>query len=208
MLVQRNGHSPQVHRDAEIAVTATVVGNVQIGARAYIDHNAVIASSGPPIVIGEETVVFAGALIRSVGGSSRPALPVEIGQRTLVSPLCVLTGCEVGRNCYVATAATLLQGAVLGDHVRVGAGAIVHAATVLPDGARVGMRHVAVPVPDGYVTTADVEVARQVVAGMDFFDRAFGAREDDQEQLHEHVMSTLLDEVHGWQDDPSAQHSR
>jgi carbonic anhydrase/acetyltransferase-like protein (isoleucine patch superfamily) len=127
--------------------------------------------------------------------------PVRIGARTLVSPLCVLTGCEVGGNCYVATAAILLQGAKVGDHVRVGAGAIVHATTIVPERARVGMRHIAVPTVDGFLSTPNAERAREAVAGIDFFETAFGASDDDQAELHAQVMGTLLDEVHRWHDE-------
>ncbi len=200
MLIERNGEAPQVHASARVASSASVVGNVQIGARAYVDHGVVIESSGAPVEIADEVVVFAGAIIRSVGGSSRPAFPVRIGGRTLVSPLCVLTGCEVGANCYLATGAILLQGATVGDHVRVGAGAVVHATTVVPERARVGMRHVAVPTADGFLSTADVERAREAIAGIDFFETAFGAAGEDQAELHAQVMATLLDEVHGWHD--------
>jgi len=168
----------------------------------------VIESSGPLVEIAEGVIVFPGAIIRSVGGTSRPAFPVRIGQRTLVSPLCVLTGCEVGSNCYVATAAIVLQGATVGDHARIGAGAIVHATTVLPKGARVGMRHLAVPTADGFLSTGDVEQAREIVADMDFFETAFRADADDQAGLHTQVMSTLLDEVHAWQDEPLGQQER
>src|SRR5215218_496987 len=153
MLISRNGEAPHVDSTATVAPTATVVGNVRIGARAYVDHGVVIESGGPLVEIGDEVVVFAGAVVRSVGGYSRPAFPVRIGERTLVSPSCVLTGSELGHNCYVATGAIVLQGASIGDHVRIGAGAIVHATTVLPDHARVGMRHVAVPTADGYLST-------------------------------------------------------
>ncbi|MFL5796648.1 MAG: DapH/DapD/GlmU-related protein [Actinomycetota bacterium] len=175
---------------------------MQVGARAYVDHGVTIESGGPLIEIAEEAVLFAGAVVRSVGGLGRPPFPVRIGPRTLVSPQCVLTGCEVGANCYVATGAILLQGAVVGDHVRIGAGAIVHATTVLPDRARVGIRHLAVPVQDGFLSTPDVEQAREAVAGIDFFDAAFGAADEDQAALHEQVMSSLLQEVHGWHDEP------
>jgi carbonic anhydrase/acetyltransferase-like protein (isoleucine patch superfamily) len=202
MLIERNGQAPRVHASARIALSAHVVGNVQIGARTYVDHGVVIESSGPPVQIADEAIVFAGAIIRSVGGRRRPAFPVRIGERTLVSPLCVLTGCEIGANCYVATGAILLQGATLGDHVRVGAGAIVHATTVLPERARVGMRHVAVSTQDGFLSTADIEEARGAMAAIDFFDTAFGTAEVDQADLHAQVMTTLLDEVAGWQDQP------
>jgi phosphosulfolactate phosphohydrolase-like enzyme len=73
VIVERNGKAPLVDPSATIAASATVVGNVRIGARAYVDHGAVIENSGPPIEIGDEAMVFAGAIVRSVGGTSRPA---------------------------------------------------------------------------------------------------------------------------------------
>lgn len=203
MLIERNGEAPRPRTSARIASSASVVGNVRIGAHAYVDHGVVIESSGPLVEIGDEALVFAGTVVRSVGGLTRPAFPVGIGERTLVSPSCVLTGCQVGRNCYIATGAIVLQGARLGDHVRIGAGAIVHATTVLPDHARVGLRHIAAPTAEGYASTADVETARRAVAELDFFEAAFGVSAADQARLHEQVMTTLLDEVHGWRDEPS-----
>jgi hypothetical protein len=85
----------------------------------------------------------------------------------------VLTGCRVGRNCYVATGAIVLQGASIGDDARIGAGSIVHATAALPDHARVGMRHVAVRMADGFLSTPDVEAAREAVAELNFFETAF-----------------------------------
>jgi carbonic anhydrase/acetyltransferase-like protein (isoleucine patch superfamily) len=203
VLIARNGEAPQVASDARIAATAQIIGNVRVGARAYVDHGVVIESSGAPIEIADEAVLFAGAIVRSVGGLSRPAFAVHIGARTLVSPSCVLTGCRVGRNCYVATGAIVLQGASIGDDARIGAGSIVHATAALPDHARVGMRHVAVRMADGFLSTPDVEAAREAVAELNFFETAFGAGAADQATLHEQVMTTLLDEVHGWRDEPS-----
>jgi carbonic anhydrase/acetyltransferase-like protein (isoleucine patch superfamily) len=208
VLIERNGQTPRVHASARLASSASVVGNVEIGARAYVDHGGVIESSGPLVEIADEVILFSGAIIRSVGGTSRPAFPLGIGRRTLISPLCVLTGCEIGSNCYVATGAIVLQGATVGDHARVGAGAIVHATTVLPERARVGMRNLAVPIADGFLSTGNVEQAREIVAGIDFFETAFGAGDDDQADLHRQVMSTLLDEVHDWQDEPLGQPER
>jgi haloacetate dehalogenase len=117
----------------------------------------------------------------------------RIHPSALVSPLTVLTGCRVGANCYLATAAVVLKGATVGDNVRIGAGAIVHATTSLPDGARVGMRHVAVPTPDGFLSTADIERAREAIAALEFFEIGFAISEPDQEQLHTQVIASLLE---------------
>jgi carbonic anhydrase/acetyltransferase-like protein (isoleucine patch superfamily) len=204
MLIARNGQEPRIHSTAKVGLTAQIVGNVDIGADCYIDHNVVIESSGPPIEIEDGVIIFAGSVIRSVGGGSRPAFPFHIGQRTLVSPLCALAGCRIGRNCYVATGVVMLQGAVVGDGSRIGAGAIVHARTNVPENGRVGMRDVAAPTEDGFISTADVELAREAVARADFFETAFGAKAGDQTDPHEEVISKVLDEVHGWQDVPLA----
>jgi carbonic anhydrase/acetyltransferase-like protein (isoleucine patch superfamily) len=202
MLVARNGEAPHVHPEAKVATSATIVGNVRIGAGAYLDHHVLVESSGPPIDICDQAIVFAGAVLRSVGGARRPAFPVRVGARTLVSPRCVLTGCQVGAGCYLATGAIVLQGAAVGDHVRIGAAAIVHAATVLLDRARVGMRHIAMPTSHGFLSTADIEAAREAVAAVDFFAMAFDVADEDQAGLHEQVLSTLLEEVHDWRDEP------
>jgi carbonic anhydrase/acetyltransferase-like protein (isoleucine patch superfamily) len=202
MLISRNGQAPVVHPLAVVAASAQVVGNVTIGARCFVDHNVVIASSGPPVAIDERTIVLANAVVRSTGGEHRPAFPVRIGAGTLVAPLCVLTGCEIGRNCYVATGVIVLQGARVGDDARVGVGAIVHAGAVVPPGSRVGLRHVAVPDGDGLLVTPDPTAARERLAGADFFGAVFEEAEADQAELHRRVHERLLTEVLGWHDDP------
>jgi hypothetical protein len=113
-----------------------------------------------------------------------------------------VSGCHIGSYCYVATAAIVLQGASVGSYSRLGVGSIVHAKTALPKGTRVGMRHVAAPGPAGFVSTADVEVARQAVGAAGFFETAFGLDETDSADMHERVMRRLLDEVHAWEDRP------
>ncbi|HEU0113887.1 MAG TPA: hypothetical protein VFQ80_04395, partial [Thermomicrobiales bacterium] len=155
MLLSRNGRSPVAHPAAAIAGSAQVVGDVSIGAECYVDYNAVIASAGPPIVLEDRVIVLANAVIRSTGGIARPAFPVRIGADSLISPLCALAGCTIGRGCYVAPGAVILQGATLGDGARVGVGAIVHAGADVPAGGRVGLRHVAVPTAAGVLITPD-----------------------------------------------------
>src|SRR5205809_1031875 len=101
MLFERNGNQPRVAQSASVAESATIVGDVTLGARCYIDHHVVIESSGPPVEIADEAVVLAGSVIRSVGGQSRPGFAALVGSRSLVAPHCTLSGCRVGRNCYI-----------------------------------------------------------------------------------------------------------
>jgi carbonic anhydrase/acetyltransferase-like protein (isoleucine patch superfamily) len=199
-VTKRDGREPVVHPGARVAPSAEIIGAVSIGARCYIDSQVVIESSGPPIEIGDESIVLAGTVIRSAGGRSRPPFDVRVGPRSLVAPHCTLVGAWVGRNCYLATGVIVLQGARIADDCRIGVGAIVHALTRLPAGTRVGLRHVAVPKGDGFVSTPDIDLARETLGSEQFFEAAFGVNEADQSSLHDEVLSRLLDEVHGWND--------
>ena len=58
--------------------------------------------------------------------------------------MCVLTGCTIEGNCYIATNAIVLQGATVGVNSRLGVGSVVHAMVPLPPEPRVGMREMAV----------------------------------------------------------------
>lgn len=201
MIVSRNGQIPRIDPSAKVALTAQIIGNVTIGEHSFIDHNVVIESSGAPIHIADHVIVFANSVIRSVGGISRPAFPVEVRDHTLVAPLCALTGCQVGRMCYIATGAIILQGANVGDDSRIGVGAIVHVNTELPAHSRVGMRQFAVPGEAGPLITADLAQARERIKASDFFASAFGLSQES-EALHEQVIQKLLDEVEEWSDEP------
>lgn len=205
MYMQRNGEGPRIHPTAKIAPGARIVGNVSIGARCYVDYGAVIASGGAPIRLDDHVIVLANSVIRSVGGAHRPAFPVRIGERSLISPLCALAGCAIGRGCYVATGAMIFQGAVIGDNSRIAAGAIVHVRTNLPPGTHIGLRHIAAPTADGFVTAANPEVIRPHLATADFFSTVFAAADVDIETLHQNVMDTLAQEIFGWVDRPVSQ---
>lgn len=203
MLIARNGQSPVIHPSTIVASSAQIIGNVTIGASCYIDYNVVIESSGAPIEIADHVIIFASSVIRSVGGSSRPPFPVRIGAHSLISPACVLAGCQIGQNCYIATGVLIFQGAVIGDASRVSAGAIVHTKTLLPPATRVGLRHIAVPTAESYLIASDVRAAREQLAAADFFDTVFQEQAQEQDMLQAKVMQKLLQEVFAWHDSPA-----
>lgn len=203
MLFARNGAVPQISPHARIAPTASIVGDVRIGVGAYVDHHVIIASAGPRIEIDEGALILAGSVVRSVGGSNRPAFSVEVGCGTLVAPHCVLTGCSIGRNCYLATGVILLQGARVGDDGRIGLGAVVHAGTKLPRGAHIGLRHIAVPASGGYTSSADVDAVRAALDSSAFFELAFGERRSGRADLHRAAIARVREEVFSWTDEPA-----
>ena len=202
VVFERNGARPTIAATARVAPTAHIAGDVRIGEDCVIDHGVVLASSGPPVELGRGVVVMANAVVRSVGGAHRPAFAVEIGADTLVGPLAALVGCTIGEACYVATGVMVFHGATVGAATRVGAGAIVHTGASLPSGSRVGMRQFAAAGDDGSVVTSDLDEARELLAGADFFARAFATDERELETLHREAVATLRAEATGWDDIP------
>jgi carbonic anhydrase/acetyltransferase-like protein (isoleucine patch superfamily) len=202
MFYRRNGVAPRVSPTARVAQSAQIVGDVTIGPGCFVDHNAVIESAGSPIVLDSQVLVLANAVVRSVGGSIRPAFGVCIGRGTLVSPLSALVGCEIGAKCYIATGAMIFHGAVIGDGSRVSAGAVVHTQTHLPPGSHVGLRGYAVRGPQGDpVITRDVEEARKHLAATDFFETAFGVDAHTLVSQNETALDLLRQEIECWQDE-------
>lgn len=96
----------------------------------------------------------------------------------------------------------VFQGANIGDNCRIAAGAIVHLKTTLPKGTRIGLRHVAAPEGDGYLSTTDIEMALGAIVRADFFQTVFGEAPVGN-TLHSNVTDRILKEVSSWSDSPA-----
>jgi carbonic anhydrase/acetyltransferase-like protein (isoleucine patch superfamily) len=130
--IRHRGHEPLVHPSAYIAPTATLVGNVHVGPRARVMYGAVLDAEGSRIEIGEAAVICENAVLRASAATTTDQ-PVVLGDHVFVGPHATLLGCVVGRCAYLATAATVLQTARVGNGAVVAVGGLVHAGAVLPD---------------------------------------------------------------------------
>jgi len=113
-------HAPQVHEDAWIAPTASVVGNVIIEAGASVWFGAVVRGDNEPITIRANANIQDNAVLHSDPGS-----PLTIGKNATVGHLAMCHGCEIGANALVGIGATVLNRAVIGPDCLVGAHALV-----------------------------------------------------------------------------------
>lgn len=139
------GRAPQVHPDAFIAPTATLVGDVTVEAGASVWYNAVIRADYSPVVLRTGSNVQDGAVVHGP-----PNQPTEIGAGATVAHLCVVHGATLGRECLVANGATVLDGA------DIGAGALVAAHSLVPSGMHV---------PDGFLVAGSPAVIKRPVEG-------------------------------------------
>ncbi len=142
MLLEHQGQQPHVHESAYIAPTAIICGNVTIGENCRVLFGAVITAEGGPVVVGPQSVIMENAVIR---GTARH--PVHLGAHVLVGPRAYLTGCTIDDDVFLATGATVFNGAHLGARTEVRINGIVHLKSYLPPDSLVPIGWVAVGNP-------------------------------------------------------------
>lgn len=124
------GHAPKIDPSAFIADTATVIGDVAIGARSSVWFGAVLRGDVFHIRIGEDTSIQDNSVLHVT--HDRHA--THVGSKVTVGHSVTLHGCTVGDLCIVGMGAIVLDQAVIGDRCIVGAGALVTPGTKIPAG--------------------------------------------------------------------------
>jgi len=114
------GFEPQVPASTFIADTASVIGRVILGEETSVWPGAVIRADSEPITIGDGTNVQDNAVLHV-----DPGVPMTIGRRVTVGHQAMLHGCTIGDGCLIGIQAIVLNHAVIGEQSLVAAGAIV-----------------------------------------------------------------------------------
>lgn len=169
MIISSGTKKPKIHSSAYVAPTATISGDVTVGADCAILHGAIVVAEGAPVTIGSETVVMENAVLKASGGSAI-SFPLAIGNRCIVGPQAYVVGATVGDGCFIAAGAKVFNGATLEAGSGVALGAIVHVKTRLGKGSSVPMQHVAHGDP---ATIYPPEKAHEVHAKMNFYADVF-----------------------------------
>ena len=100
---------PRIAASARVAPNAVVDGDVTIGENCSIGFGAVITAESGPVVIGRNCVIMDTAVLRGIRGN-----PLTLGDNVLVGPRAYLTGCTIAENAFLATGATVFNGARIG----------------------------------------------------------------------------------------------
>jgi carbonic anhydrase/acetyltransferase-like protein (isoleucine patch superfamily) len=142
MLLEHLGKRPRIHETAYIAPTATVCGDVTVGAESRVLFGAVLVAEGGPVILGRHCIVMEQAVVRGT-----PRHPARLGDHVLVGPHAHLSGCIVEESVFVATGASVFNGARLGARSEVRINGVVHVNTAVPPDGTVPIGWVAVGDP-------------------------------------------------------------
>jgi len=169
MLIRSDHAEPRIDPSAQVANSAVISGDVSIGPRCRIGHGVVLVAEGGPVTIGADCVVMDTAVIRGV-----PGQVMALADRVLVGPRAYLVGCQVDEDVFLATGATVFNGARIGRGSEVRINGLVHLRTVLPADSMVPIGWVAVGDPPLIRPASDHDAIWAVQRTLDFPRHVFG----------------------------------
>jgi carbonic anhydrase/acetyltransferase-like protein (isoleucine patch superfamily) len=178
LLLEHRGKRPRIHESAYVAPTATICGDVTVGANSRVLFGAVVTAEGGAVEIGAECIVMENAVVRGT-----PKHPVRIGDHVLVGPRAYLTGCTVEDNVFLATGSAVFNGAVIGAGSEVRINGVVHLKTVLPEGSLVPIGWVAVGEPAEILSPHEHERIWALQEPLDFPGTVFGVERGPAETM-------------------------
>lgn len=188
MLLEHEGNSPQIDATAYVAPTASVCGDVVIGANSRVMFGASVIAGGGRILIGDSCIVMENAVIRSTVSHS-----TSIGDHSLVGPNAHLVGCSLEQECFVATGAAVFHGAVLekGSELRVNG--VVHLKSRLAAGMIVPIGWIAVGDPARILAPDQHDAIWKIQEPLDFPLTAYGIARDeaDMRAITERISARL-----------------
>lgn len=169
MILEHHGKRPTIDPTARVAPTAVVCGDVTVGAGTSIGFGTVLVAESGPVSIGRDCVIMDTAVIRGVRSH-----PVRIGDRVLVGPRAYLSGCSIADEVFLATGASVFNGAAIGAGAEVRINGTVHLRTVLLPGATVPINWIAVGDPAQILPPDQHDAIWAVQKPLDFPRTVFG----------------------------------
>ncbi|XP_011011740.1 PREDICTED: gamma carbonic anhydrase 1, mitochondrial-like [Populus euphratica] len=127
--------APVVEKDAFVAPSASITGNVHVGRGSSIWYGCVLRGDVNSVSVGSGTNIQDNSLVHVAKSNlSGKVLPTIIGDNVSVGHSAVLHGCTVEDASFVGPGATLLDGVCVEKHAMVAAGALVRQNTRIPSG--------------------------------------------------------------------------
>ncbi|GFP88109.1 gamma carbonic anhydrase 1 mitochondrial [Phtheirospermum japonicum] len=127
--------SPLVDKDAFVAPSASVIGDVHVGQGSSIWYGCVLRGDVNSISVGSGTNIQDNSLVHVAKSNlSGKVLPTIIGNNVTIGHSAIIHGCTIEDEAFVGMGATVLDGVVVEKNAMVAAGALVRQNTRVPFG--------------------------------------------------------------------------
>ena len=123
MIRRYRGKTPRIASSAFVEESAQVIGDVEVGENSSLWFYVVARGDVHRIRVGANSNIQDGTILHG----EQDRFPVSIGDWVTVGHRCILHGCTVEDRCLIG------MGAIVLNHVRIGAGSIVGAGALIPE---------------------------------------------------------------------------
>lgn len=121
------GKNPVIGEGTFLAETATIIGDVEIGANCSIWYNAVLRGDVHYIKIGNNTNVQDNVVVHATYQKSA----TNIGNNVTIAHGAIVHGCTIKDNVMIGMNAVILDDAVVESNTIIAAGSVVTKGTVV-----------------------------------------------------------------------------
>jgi carbonic anhydrase/acetyltransferase-like protein (isoleucine patch superfamily) len=128
-IYQLGDDAPRIDASAWVAGSAEVMGRVALAADASVWYGCVLRGDNDWITVGERSNIQDLSVLHTDAG-----VPLTVGADVTVGHQVMLHGCTIGDGSLVGIQSVILNGARIGRHCIVGAGALVTEGKEFPDG--------------------------------------------------------------------------
>lgn len=154
-------------------------------------YGSVLDSEGSEIDIGDSTVICENAVLRATAAGNKN-YPVKVGDNVFISPHATLIGCQVQSSSYIATGATVLQGAIIHSGAAIAVGAFVHANTVIPSEMFIPPNNIAIGDPMKLYSPDDKERLVKAIKSIEFAKTAFDINVQWENRIERYNQATKV----------------
>ncbi len=131
-IYELDGVSPTLGKDAYVADSAQVMGDVVLGEGVSLWFGVIARGDSEKITIGRGSNVQDGCVLHADAGK-----PLVIGENVSVGHMVMLHGCTVGDGSLIGIGAIVLNDVKIGKNCIVGANSLVTEGKEFPDGSMI-----------------------------------------------------------------------
>jgi carbonic anhydrase/acetyltransferase-like protein (isoleucine patch superfamily) len=136
LILPFDGKTPRIADDVFVAETATVIGDVEIGARSSLWYGAILRGDLNWIRVGRNTNIQDGTIVHVnheragfPGGE-----PTTIGDNVLIGHLALIHACTIEDEAFIGMRAVVMDRAVVERGAMIAAGSVVTPGKVIEAG--------------------------------------------------------------------------
>jgi carbonic anhydrase/acetyltransferase-like protein (isoleucine patch superfamily) len=127
LILEYEGHRPEVAEDAFVAPLATLIGRVRLAAGSSVWYGSVLRGDNEEIRVGERCNIQDGSVLHT-----DPGHPLVLGREVSLGHGALVHGSRVDDHVLVGMRATVLNGCRIGSYSLIAAGALVRENSVIP----------------------------------------------------------------------------